>query len=603
MKLTMATLVWLVSSCLLLLIWGSTSLPKAYAMPPPSPVDCDATGCKLHNSYGVWNDRKECWVQNVIYPTTEEELRLAVAETNRKKLKAKIITGFSHTIPKLACPGNELSKNSVLISTAKYNSGIQVDVKSLTVTADSGVGLRDLINKVEEAGLSLVASPYWEGVSIGGLISTGAHGSSWWGKGGAVHDHVVALSLVVPAKESEGYAKIIQLDSRNQIFNAAKLSLGVLGAISRSITNVYSNDSHFEDEFMDLAKKHEFADITWNPSKHAVIYRQDDRKALETSRNVNGKCLMANTVVGYKKLVANGLKNNNLLFTGYPVVGRQGKMQTSGSCLIKGLFFYETTAIFPASKFRNFIQDVKKLRDLKPEHFCGVDIYNGFLIRFIKASDAYLGQPEDSVVVDFNYYRANEASTPRLNQDIWEEVEQIAFFKYGAKPHWAKNRNLAFFGVQQKYPNFCKFLHYWSDKIIFGNETEKAEGCAMEGMCICSEDKHLPIQARDIFANQAFCDFKFVLPIKCTGSLALSSYFAGRDKFLEAKKQLDPENMFSGDWSDEILFGNEAAKPEGCAMEGLCICSEDKHCNPSKGYLCKPGIIYNEARVCRFSAS
>ncbi|KAI3867089.1 hypothetical protein MKW92_043940 [Papaver armeniacum] len=587
MKLTMATLVWLVSSCLLLLIWGSTSLPKAYAMPPPSPVDCDATGCKLHNSYGVWNDRKECWVQNVIYPTTEEELRLAVAETNRKKLKAKIITGFSHTIPKLACPGNELSKNSVLISTAKYNSGIQVDVKSLTVTADSGVGLRDLINKVEEAGLSLVASPYWEGVSIGGLISTGAHGSSWWGKGGAVHDHVVGLSLVVPAKESEGYAKIIQLDSRNQIFNAAKLSLGVLGAISkvklslepgfkRSITNVYSNDSHFEDEFMDLAKKHEFADITWNPSKHAVIYRQDDRvplnssgdgindyigfqsnlilisktvrsseKALETSRNVNGKCLMANTVVGYKKLVANGLKNNNLLFTGYPVVGRQGKMQTSGSCLysaasntlstcawdprIKGLFFYETTAIFPASKFRNFIQDVKKLRDLKPEHFCGVDIYNGFLIRFIKASDAYLGQPEDSVVVDFNYYRANEASTPRLNQDIWEEVEQIAFFKYGAKPHWAKNRNLAFFGVQQKYPNFCKFL--------------------------------------------------------------------------AAKKQLDPDNMFSSYWSDKIIFGNETEKAEGCAMEGMCICSEDKHCNPSKGYFCKPGVVYNQAKVCRFSAS
>ncbi|KAI3951405.1 hypothetical protein MKW92_022996 [Papaver armeniacum] len=509
MKLTMATLVWLVSSCLLLLIWGSTSLPKAYAMPPPSPVDCDATGCKLHNSYGVWNDRKR------------EELRLAVAEANRKKLKAKIITGFSHTIPKLACPGNELSKNSVLISTAKYNSGIQVDVKSLTVTADSGV----------VAGLSLVASPYWEGVSIGGLISTGAHGSSWWGK-------VVQFMIMWIRKN-------YQLDSRNQIFNAAKLSLGP--GFKRSITNIYSNDRHFEDEFMDLAKKHEFADITWNPSKHAVIYRQDDRvplnssgdgindyigfqsnlilisktvrsseKALETSRNVNGKCLMANTVVGYKKLVANGLKNNNLLFTGYPVVGRQGKMQTSGSCLY-------SAASNTLSTY------VKKLRDLKPEHFCGVDIYNGFLIRFIKASDAYLGQPEDSVVVDFNYYRANEASTPRLNQDIWEEVEQIAFFKYGAKPHWAKNRNLAFLGVQQKYPNFCKFL--------------------------------------------------------------------------AAKKQLDPDNMFSSYWSDKIIFGNETEKAEGCAMEGMCICSEDKHCNPSKGYFCKPGVVYNQAKVCRFSAS
>lgn len=266
---------------------------------------------------------------------------------------------------------------------------------------------------------------------------------------------------------------------------------------------------------------------------------------MEKARDVSGKCLLAISFVGFKKLVANGLKNS-LIFTGYPVVGQQGKMQTSGSCLyspearidtscawdprINGLFFYETTAIFPASKFVDFIKDVKKLRDLKPENFCGVDIYNGFLIRFIKASQAYLGQSEDSVVLDFNYYRADDPSTPRLNQDIWEEVEQMAFFKYGAKPHWAKNRNLAFLDVQSKNPNFSKFL--------------------------------------------------------------------------AAKKLLDPENMFSSEWSDEILMsGKEAVKGDGCALEGQCICSEDKHCSPENGYFCRTGLVYKEARVCRYSLS
>ncbi|XP_010254041.1 PREDICTED: L-gulonolactone oxidase 3 [Nelumbo nucifera] len=553
------------------------------AMPPPPPIQCNSTGCILHNSYGVWGDRQDCWISGVSYPTTEEELRLAVAQANQRKFKVKAVSGFSHTIPKLACPGTP-SGNAVLISTARLDSTIQVSSADLTVTADAGVSLRRLIDKVEEAGLSLVASPYWEGVSVGGLISTGAHGSSWWGKGGAVHDHVVGLSLVVPATESEGYAKIIRLDSHDPLFNAAKLSLGVLGVISkvklalepgfkRSITNNFIDDAGFEDEFMDLAKKHEFADITWYPSRYTAVYRYDDRvplnsfgdgvndfigfqsnsvlvsaavraieKALETAQNVNGKCRMAASVVAFKKLVGNGLKNN-LIFTGYPVVGHQGKMQTSGSCLyssekstqstcawdprIKGLFFYETTAIFPRSRFADFIRDVKKLRDLKPENFCGLDVYNGFLIRFIRASEAYLGQAEDSVVVDFNYYRADEASTPRLNQDVWEEVEQMAFFKYGAKPHWAKNRNLAFLGVQQKYPNFSRFL--------------------------------------------------------------------------AAKKQLDPENMFSSDWSDEILFGKAAANGDGCALEGQCICSEDSHCNPGKGYFCKPGLVYKEARVCCYS--
>uniref|UniRef100_A0A2N9J3M1 L-gulonolactone oxidase n=1 Tax=Fagus sylvatica TaxID=28930 RepID=A0A2N9J3M1_FAGSY len=576
---------WWLLGALHLVTWGSTLL-TIYAIPPLSPVQRNQTGCTLSNSYGAWGDRKDCHVPNVTYPTTEEGLRSVVAYANQNKLKVKVVSKFSHTIPKLACPTSN-SKDALLVSTEKYNSNIEIDKNNLAVTVDAGVGLRELIDKVEEAGLSLVAAPYWEGVSVAGLISTGAHGSSWWGKGGAVHDHLIGLSLIIPARPSEGYAKIIRLEAQDPLLNAAKVSLGLLGVISkvkfslergfkRSITYNFTNDAHFEDEFIEHAKKYEFADITWYPSKNTAVYRYDDRvplnvsgngvydfigfqsnlilisklvrateNSLENTRNVKGKCILATTTVGTKKLVGNGLKNGQI-FTGYPVIGNQGKMQTSGSCLyspssdstttcawdprINGLFFYETTAIFPATKFGDFIRDVKRLRDIvTPENFCGVDIYNGFLIRFIKASGAYLGQSEDSVVVDFNYYRANEASTPRLNQDVWEEVEQMAFFKYGAKPHWAKNRNLAFLDVQRKYPNF--------------------------------------------------------------------------NRFILAKKQLDPQNIFSSEWSDEILFGKEAAKGDGCALEGQCICSEDRHCSPDKGYFCKQGLVYKEARVCRYSQS
>ncbi|MBA0673927.1 hypothetical protein Goari_015549 [Gossypium aridum] len=567
-----------------LLVWGSIIL--VHAIPAPDPVQCNRTICTLSNSYGAWGDRKDCSVKSVVYPTTEEELRSAVAHANKNKLKVKVVSKFSHTIPKLACPSS-LGHDSLLISTAKYDSGIEIDSVNLAVTADAGVALRDVIDKVEEAGLSLVAAPYWEGVSVAGMISTGAHGSSWWGKGGAVHDHVIGLSMIVPGNESEGYAKVKQIGAQDQLLNAAKVSLGILGVISkvklslergfkRSITYNFTNDSSIENNFMEHGKKYEFGDITWYPSKHTAVYRYDSRVPMDTpgdgindflgfqsneilisksvraseelfesTKSVNGECTLADTTLWYKKQIGNGLKNNGKIFTGYPVVGRQGKMQTSGSCLyspktridascawdprIKGLFFYESTAIFTATKFGDFIKDVKKLRDLKPENFCGIDHYNGFLIRYIKASKAYLGQSEDSIVVDFNYYRADEASTPRLNQDVMEEVEQMAFFKYGARPHWAKNRNLAFLKVQSKYLNF--------------------------------------------------------------------------NKFIAVKKQLDPENMLSSEWSDEILFGKEGVGSDGCALEGLCICSEDRHCSPSKGYFCKPGLVYSEARVCRYSPS
>ena len=47
----------------------------------------------------------------------------------------------------------------------------------------------------------------------------------------------------------------------------------------------------------------------------------------------NARWQVTAITLGYRKLTDNGLKNNGLIFTGYPVVGRQGKMLTSGSCL------------------------------------------------------------------------------------------------------------------------------------------------------------------------------------------------------------------------------------------------------------------------------
>ncbi|XP_078153398.1 D-arabinono-1,4-lactone oxidase family protein [Carex rostrata] len=562
----------------------SILLKATYSLPPRSPIQCnDASSCILSNAYGIWNDRIDCRVPSVVYPTAEEEIVNAVAEAVKNNKKVKVVSAFAHNIPPLACPP---SVDSLLISTSRYNTGIHIDPIKRTVTVDSGFGLRDMIDMVESAGLSLVAAPYWEGVSIGGLLSTGSHGSSWWGRGGAVHDHVVGLSLVVPARETEQYAKVLKLWRGDALFNAALVSVGLLGIISkvtlslepifkRSISNDFRNDATLEEDFIAHARDHEFADITWYISQYKAVYRKDNRvplnssgdavndfigfqstlvvastgvraaeKALEKSRSTKGKCALAASEIAYKRLIGNGLKNNGITFLGYPVVGYQGKMQTSGSCLrsstldplsmcawdprIKGLSFYESTAIFSASQFKNFIIDVKKLRDLKAENLCGIDMYNGILIRFIKQSEAYLGQTEDSVVIDFNYFRADDASTPRLYQDVMEEIEQMAFRKYNARPHFGKNRRVAFFGFVHKYPNWGKFM--------------------------------------------------------------------------QVKKQLDPVGIFDSFWLDTVLKPeSELEKEDGCAMEGQCICSTDRHCSPNRGYLCKPGLVYKEAMVCRYS--
>nr|XP_043626987.1 probable L-gulonolactone oxidase 4 [Erigeron canadensis] len=556
--------------------------------PPEEPVKCsnNLKDCIITNSYGAFPDRSICRAAEVVYPSSEEDLVSIVANATQVNRKMKVATRYSHSIPKLVSPDGD---DGLIISTKNLDRVMEIDLDKRLVTCQSGVTLGQLISEAAKSGLALPYTPYWLGLTIGGLLGTGAHGSTLWGKGSAIHNYVVQVRIVTPGPPEEGYVKVRSLGENGSLdeeMNAAKVSLGVLGVISqvtlrlqpifkRSVTFITKNDTDLSDQAATFGKQHEFADMTWYPSQKRVVYRIDNRVSSNISGNglwnhpgfralpslalsilrsieedqeakgdVAGKCIVGKLTAISLIKAAYGLTNDGIIFKGYPVVGYQNRLQASGDCLkgpkdaeitmcpwdprVKGLFFHQMSISIVLSKAKYFIQDIQKLVSIAPQSLCGLDQYNGILMRYVTGSNAYLGKQEDSLDFDITYYRSKDPKRPRLFEDVLEEIEQMAVFKYGGLPHWGKNRNVAFEGVFKKYKK-------------------------------------------------------------------------GRE-FLKVKDKYDPSGLFSSEWTDQVLGlrnGLTTAK-EGCALEGLCVCSDDIHCAPQKGYMCKPGKVFKDARVCSF---
>ncbi len=140
----------------------------------------------------------------VVYPKTEQEILDVVATAAKNNQKIKVGTKSCHSICKLVCPGG---KDGIFLSTLKYSAIIAVNETAMTATVQSGIGLTTFLDTVAAKNLALPIAPYWDGLTLGGLLGTGGHGSTLFGRGSAVHDYVKSMKLVIPATAAEGYSK------------------------------------------------------------------------------------------------------------------------------------------------------------------------------------------------------------------------------------------------------------------------------------------------------------------------------------------------------------------------------------------------------------
>ncbi|KAI3719261.1 hypothetical protein L6452_20156 [Arctium lappa] len=110
------------------------------------------TNYTITNSYGAFPDHSTCRTAKVTYPSSEQDLILAVATTTQTHIKIRVATCSSHSILKLVCPAGD---DGLIISTQKLHRVIEIDKDSGLVTLESGVTLRQLIDEAAITGLAL----------------------------------------------------------------------------------------------------------------------------------------------------------------------------------------------------------------------------------------------------------------------------------------------------------------------------------------------------------------------------------------------------------------------------------------------------------------
>ncbi|KAH0896603.1 hypothetical protein HID58_046171 [Brassica napus] len=147
----------------------------------------------------------------------------------------------------------------------------------------------------------------------------------------------------------------------------------------------------------------------------------------EASADANRRCVRTEETSSFLFSISYGVTNN-----GYPVIGSQDRMMSSGSCLdsiqdglitacpwdprINGEFFLQTTLSIPLTHVKDFINDIKALVKIEPKSLCVLEGSNGILMRYVTSSPAFLGKEKKALDFDLTYYRSkDDPLTPRAS--------------------------------------------------------------------------------------------------------------------------------------------------------------------------------------------
>ncbi|KAI9791368.1 MAG: D-arabinono-1,4-lactone oxidase [Peltula sp. TS41687] len=230
-----------------------------------------STNHRHHTWAKTFHSRPELFIRP--QSTIEIQKIITLARRCRRRLT---VVGSAHSPSDLTCT------SSWMVNLDDYNRVLSIDPTTGIVVLQSGIRLSTLREKLRENGLAMANLGSIDSQSIAGAISTATHGSSL--KHGLLSDSVLSLRLTL----ANGRTVLCSAEQNTDLFRAALVSLGALGIIVevsfRAVPafdigwhrSLRSLESVLEAWETDLWSQAEFVRVWWIPyAKRAVVWKAD----------------------------------------------------------------------------------------------------------------------------------------------------------------------------------------------------------------------------------------------------------------------------------------------------------------------------------------
>ncbi len=327
------------------------------------------------------------------------------------------------------------------------------DPDAMQTTVGAGSRLGDLGPALDQAGQAMMNLPDIDRQTLAGATATGTHGTGvrFTNLSGYVRD----MRLITPA------GQVIEVNeaSDSDLFNAARVSLGALGVVTRMTlqnrspfrlkarTWMQETEEVLENFDTSAAAHRHFEMFPLTHSDYASVLAIDEtdepvnNPVAEDDGSAGAFAALALLPPGMRRPIINGIA---ALSQPSEFVDQSWKVLTN----IRNSRFNEMEYSVPIEAGADCLREVlKTIADKK------IDVVFPLEYRYVAPDDIWLSMSYgDHGHAAISIHRmASEDYRPYFN-----EIEPI-FWKYGGRPHWGKVHSLGYRQLKELYPHFQDF--------------------------------------------------------------------------------------------------------------------------------------------------